>query len=392
MKNIIIMTICIFAILGIAYLLSEDKRRVNKKTVLVGTALLAGLVLFVIKTSVGAMLLEKIALGVDQLSKFGLEGVGFVFGELSTNTYIFAINVLSLLVFTSTLISVLNYVGVLPFIIKHLGGALSKILGIGKAEAICAVGNTLLGQTEAPLLTKPYLKSLNDSELFAVLVSGMGSASASILIGYSMLGIPMEYLLVAIFAVPFSTIVISKIMKPSDEGTLDNVEVSKSEAQSLFDAISMGCQDGLNLALNVGASLIAFVGLIALINGFLGLFGVSLSSILGFILTPLAWIFNIPASEVSTFASLMGTKISVNEFVAFTEMSTVLDSLSPRTIAILASSMCNFGAISSIGIMLGGLSAIEPSIRPRVSKYATKALIGAILSSLLTGAFVGLFF
>lgn len=393
MWNTIVMLTCIGVLLGIAFLLSDDKKNINKRTVLVGLGLQTALTLFILKTPIGAKVLETIALGVNQIGAFGLQGVSFVFGDISNKMFVFAVNVLSLIIFTSALISVLNYLGVIPFCVKHIGGLLSKIMGTTKAETFCTVGNTVLGQTESPLLTKPYLKSMTDSELFAVVVSGMGSASASILIGYSQLGIPMQYLLIAVFSVPFTTLVISKIMKPAKpEDVAQDVDVVKSDATNIFDAISKGTVDGMTIAMGVGASLIAFIGLIALINGVLGIFGTNLSAIFGFVLTPLGWLFNIPANEVSAFASLIGTKISINEFVAFTEMSTMLDTLSPRTIAILGTAMCNFGAISSIGIVLGGLTAIEPTIRERLSKIVAKGLIGAILATLLSGAFVGLFF
>ena len=392
MVNTIIMLGCIAILLGIAFLISDDKNNINKRTVFVGLGMQLLLTIFVMKTTIGSRLLETIALGVDKIGSFGLEGVSFVFGDLSNNMFVFAINVLALIVFTSAFIGVMNYLGVIPFFVKHVGGLLSKLLGTSKAESFVAIGNTVLGQTESPLLTKPYLKEMNDSELFATIVSGMGSASASILIGYSMLGIPMKYLLIAIFSVPFTTLVIAKIMKPNKQVNNQEVEVVKSQATNLFDAISRGTSDGMMIALNVGASLIAFIGLIAVLNGILGIFGTNLSGIFGVILMPLGWLFNIPASEVSTFASLIGTKISVNEFVAFTDMSAVLNTLSPRTIAILGTAMCNFGAISSIGIVLGGLTAVEPTIRERLSKLVAKGLVGAILSTLLAGAFVGLLF
>ncbi|MGL5383312.1 MAG: NupC/NupG family nucleoside CNT transporter [Culicoidibacterales bacterium] len=393
--NILIMVLCIVVILAVAYAFSSDRKAIMLKTVGVGLVAQIVLTVFVLKTTVGANFLELIAMAVNKVADYGLEGVGFVFGDLSSTMFVFAINVLSLIIFMSALISVLYYLGVVPFLVKYIGGAISKILGTSKPETFNAVASTVLGQTESPLLIQPYLDKLTQSELFAVMVSGMGSASASILVGYAMLGIPMEYLLIALFTVPFSTLVIAKIIMPASKEELEqeeHVEIVKSDAKNLFDAIGQGTTNGLYLALNVGASLIAFIGLIAIVNGILGVFGQDLSSVLGFLFTPLGWLFNIPADEINIFASLIGTKLSINEFVAFNQMSTQLEQLSPRTIAILATTLCNFANLSSIGIMLGGFTAIAPSRRNDVARLGLKALLAATLSSFLTGAIVGLFF
>ena len=249
-----------------------------------------------------------------------------------------------------------------------------------------------MGQTESPLMIKPFFKGLSESELFSVMVAGMGSASFAILVGYSAMGIPMEYLLIAVFTSMFSSLIIAKIMKPNTTKDDENVEVVKSDASNIFDAIGQGTMDGLNMVLAIMASLIAFVGLIALVNGILGLVGTSLTEILTIVFTPVAWLFNIPKADVSAFASLLGTKLTVNEFVAFTSMSEIVNTLNPRTVAILAVALCNFANFSSIGIQLGGLSSIAPEQRPNIAKLGLKALIGATLATLLSGAIVGLVF
>ncbi|MGL4624900.1 MAG: NupC/NupG family nucleoside CNT transporter [Culicoidibacterales bacterium] len=393
--NILIMLLCIVVILAVAYALSSNRKAIMLKTVVVGLISQMLLTVFVLKTPIGAKILEMIAMAVNQVAEYGLEGVSFVFGDLSSTMFVFAINVLGLIVFMSALISVLYYLGIVPVMVKYVGGGIAKLLGTSKPETFNAVANTVLGQTESPLLIKPYLDKLTQSELFAVMVSGMGSASASILVGYAMLGIPMEFLLIALFTVPFSTLIMAKIMMPATKEELEQeeeVEIVKSDAKNIFDAIGQGTTNGLYLALNVGASLIAFIGLIAIVNGVLGIFGQDLSSVLGFLFTPLGWLFNIPSEEITVFASLIGTKLSINEFVAFNQMGEQLAQLSPRTIAILATVLCNFANISSIGIMLGGFTALAPNRREDVARLGFKALIAATLSSFLTGAIVGLFF
>lgn len=384
-----IMTICL--ILGVAFLLSDSKSNINKRTVLVGLGLQSLLTVFVLKTPIGSKILETIALGIQNVANFGLEGVNFVWGDL-TGMNVFFVNVLALIIFMSALIAVLQYVGVIPFLVRTIGGLLAKALGTNKAETFNAVANTILGQTESPLMIKPYFAKLSESELFAVMVAGMGSASASILIGYSAMGIPMKYLIIAVFTSMFSSLIIAKIMKPNTRKDDENVEIVKSSATNLFDAIGIGTMDGLNMVLAIMASLVAFVGLIAVVNGFLGLFNTDLTSILSILFTPVAWLFNIPKADVQAFASLLGTKLTVNEFVAFTSMGEIINTMNPRTVAILAVALCNFANFSSIGIQLGGLSSIAPEQRPNIAKLGLKALIGATLATLLSGAIVGLMF
>ena len=391
MFNILIMLVTICLILGIAFLLSDNKSNINKRTVLVGLTLQGLLTLFVLKTPIGAKILETIALNIQNVANFGLEGVSFVWGDL-TGMNVFFVNVLCLIIFMSALIAVLQHLGVIPFLVKHLGGFLAKVLGTNKAETFNAVANLIMGQTESPLMIKPFFKGLSESELFSVMVSGMGSASFAILVGYSAMGIPMKYLLIAVFTSMFSSLIIAKIMKPNTTKDDENVEVVKSDASNIFDAIGQGTMDGLNMVLAIMASLIAFVGLIALVNGILGLVGTSLTEILTIVFTPVAWLFNIPKADVSAFASLLGTKLTVNEFVAFTSMSELVNTMNPRTVAILAVSLCNFANFSSIGIQLGGLSSIAPEQRPNIAKLGLKALIGATLATLLSGALVGLMF
>ena len=389
--NILFSLIALVCLIGVAYILSTDKKRIKLQTVIMGLVLQAILIFFVIKVPVGQVILEKLALGVDSVVQMGMEGVDFVFGGISDG-YVFAINVLSLIVFTSALISVLYFLKIIPFLVKYVGKAIARLMGTTDVETFSAVANSFLGGTEAPLVIKPYLPKLTTSELFAVMVGGFGSASASILAGYSMMGIDMKYLLIAVFTVPFSTLMISKIMIPETEvSQTENAEVTASEADTLFEAISEGTGNGLGLALNVGASLIAFVGLIAVVNAFLGLFNTTLSQLFGYLFLPVAYLFNIPSSEAFTFASLIGTKLSINEFVAYTEMVDVMGGVSPRTIAILSVVLCNFANFSVIGIQVGGFAAFAPSRKKEVAKLGFKALICGTISTLTTGAVLGIF-
>ena len=389
--NIIFSLVAIVSLLALAFILSTDKKKIQLQTVIMGLLLQAILIFFVIKVPVGQFLLEKLSLSVNQLIQMGMEGVDFVFGGISEG-YVFAINVLSLIVFTSALISVLYFLKVIPFLVKYVGKFIARLMKTTEVETFCAVSNSFLSGTEAPLVIKPYLPKLTKSELFAVMVGGFGSASASILGGYSMMGIDMKYLLIAVFTVPFSTLMISKMMLPETEiSKTVNVEIVESESETLFEAISEGTSNGLGLALNVGASLIAFVGLIAIVNAFLGLFGVNLSTLFGYIFLPVAYLFHIPSSEAFTFASLIGTKLSINEFVAYEEMVNVMNMLSPRTIAILSVVLCNFANFSVIGIQVGAFASLAPERKGEVATLGIKALICGTISTLITGAILGIF-
>ena len=389
--NILFSILALVCLLGIAFILSTDKKSIIVQTVVMGLLLQIILIFFVIKVPVGQVILENLAMGVNSIVQMGMEGVNFVFGGIS-DSYVFAINVLSLIVFTSALISVLYFLKVIPFLVKYVGKSVAKLMGTTDVETFAAVGNCFLSGTESPLLIKPYLPKLTKSELFAVMVGGFGSASASILAGYALMGIDMRYLLIAVFTVPFSTLMVSKIMVPETEQSLtENAEVSGSESDSLFEAISEGTGNGLGLALNVGASLIAFVGLIAVINAFLGLFDTNLSQLFGYVFLPFAYLFHVPSNEAFTFATLVGTKFGINEFVAYGDMVNVMGALSPRTNAILAVVLCNFANISSIGIQVGGFNSFAPTRKKEVAKLGFKALICGTIATLTTGAILGMF-
>jgi CNT family concentrative nucleoside transporter len=392
MTNIIFSILSVAIILAIGFALSKNKKAIKLRPIISGLAVQILLMAFVLKVPIGVKILKAAALGVQKVVNFGNEGLNFVFGDLSKG-FVFAINVLALIIFVSALISLLQHIGVIPFLVKYVGKGISKLFGTTQAETFNAVGNIVLGQTEAPLLIKPYIKDLTESELFAVMVAGMGSASASILVGYNAMGIPMEYLLIAIFISPLSSLMMAKLMIPeTEESKTANADVEKSSAVNIFDAIGEGTYNGLMLALNVGAMLIAFIGLVAMINALLGLMGLNLSKVLGYAFYPLGILFGIPSGEVMTFASAIGTKFAVNEFVAFLNLKDSLHAISPRTLAILSVALCNFANFASIGIQLGGFNAFAPERKSDVARLGVRALIAATLATLISGALIGMFF
>ena len=393
MINVLSGLMTLAVILGLSYIISENKKAINWRTVVAGLAGQFVLIFFVVKVPLGQKILQALALGVNNVIQMGMEGVKFVFGDLATGPMIFAISVLSLIVFTSALISVLYFLKVIPFLVRIVGTAIAKYMGTGKVETFSTVGNAFLSGTEAPLLIKPYISKLTKSELFTVMCGGFGSASGAILAGYSMMGIDMKYLLIAVFTVPFSCLMISKMFIPeTEESQVADGVIEKSQHDNIFSAIAEGANTGKDLAISVGACLIAFVGIVAVLNGILGLCGTSLNEILGRLLSPVGHLLSIPRSEVQTFSSLIGIKTAVNEFSAYSTMMQVAHNLSPRTIAILSVILCNFANFSVIGIQIGGFSIFAPERKDEVAKMGLKALLVGLFATLSTGAIVGMLF
>lgn len=394
--NCIIGIIFVFLV---AFLISNNKKKINWKTVIIGFLIQFIFAFAALKWSVGKYILSRISLGVQSVIDYAKEGISFIFGSLSNDGSIFAVNVLGVIIFISALVSVLYYLGVMQFVIKLIGGGLSKLLGTSKLETISSAANIFLGQTEAPLLIKPYVEKLTESELFTVMVGGLASVSGSILVGYSLLGIPIEYLVSASFMSAPAGLIISKIIIPEirEAKVNEEIEMVKDDSSNIVDAASKGAIDGLGLVLNIAAILLAFVALIALINGIIGLIGglfgidnLSLQSILGYIFAPIATIIGVPMKESVIAGSLIGQKIILNEFVAFTSLSEIMSTLSAKTIAVVTFSLCGFANISSIAILIGGIGGMAPSRKHDIARLGWKAVLGGTLANLLSATIAGL--
>lgn len=334
---------------------------------------------------------------------YGDDGIGFLFGGLSDPSqslgFIFAFKVLPVIIFFSSFISVLYYLRVMPVVVKFLGGGIQKILGTSHAESLSATANIFVGLTEAPLAIKPYLSRMTRSELFAVMVGGMASIAGSVLAGYAAMGIEIKYLLAACFMAAPSGLLFAKLLIPETETANNSTlpEDPNNKPANVFDAAAGGASEGMKLALNVGAMLLAFVGLIALLNGMLGWVGglcgydaLSLQLILGWLFSPVAWLLGIPWDQATVGGSFIGQKLVVNEFVAFIEFGTVRDALSTRTQAIITFALCGFANFSSIAILLGGLGSLVPSRRPEIAQLGMKAVLAGTLANLSSAAIAGM--
>ena len=395
--KILINLLGIAVVMGIMYLLSSSKKNIPYKTVLKAFLIQVLIAFVLVKFPLGRLVIEKISAVVTQVLSYGAEGIAFVFGSLgdasSPTGSIFGIQTLGNIIFISALVGGLYYLGILGFIVKIIGTIVGKLLGTSKVESFVAVANMFLGQTESPILVSKYLRSMTESEIMVVLISGMGSMSATIIGGYVALGIPMEYILIASALVPFGSIVISKILLPELEEAENIEDVSidrKGDNENLIGAIAEGAMNGLQSALAIGASLIAIIGLVALVNGILSVFGITLQQIFSYIFSPIGFLMGLDGGEILRAGQLLGEKLVLNEFVAFQTLGQVINSLDYRTGLVMAISLCGFANISSMGICISGISALCPDKRRVLSKLAFKAMIGGFAVSVLSSMIVGL--
>lgn len=313
---------------------------------------------------------------------------------------IFAFQVLTIIIFISSLVAVLYYLGVMQIVVRIIGGGLAKLLGTSQVETLSAAANIFLGQTEAPLLIRPYISRLSTSELFTVMVGGLASVSGSVLVGYNLMGVPLEYLIAASFMAAPAGLIMSKIIMPEKENLNpdESITFNKDESVNVVDAAARGASDGLQLALNIGAMLLAFISIIALINGIIGwignLFGNpnwSMESILGYVFYPLAVVIGTPFKDALTAGSLIGQKLILNEFVAFSRFGPIMEFLTQKSVAIITFALCGFANISSMAILIGGLGGMEPKRKDEVAKLGFKAIIAGTLANLLSATLAGMF-
>lgn len=389
----------IFVVLGIAFLFSNKKKAIKLRTILGGLAIQISFAFIVLKWEAGKEALQWFTLRVQDVINFANEGISFLFGSLADSDQfgsIFAFHVLPIIIFFSALISVLYYLGIMQWFIKIIGGSLSKLLGTSKTESMSAAANIFVGQTEAPLVIRPFLEKMTQSELFAVMTGGLASVAGSVLVGYSLLGVPLEYLLAASFMAAPAGLIMAKMMMPETEEAKisDDIQLEKdTETVNVIDAAAKGASDGLKLALNVGAMLLAFIALIALINGILGIFGgITLEQILGYVFAPFAFAVGVPWSEAIQAGSFIGQKLVLNEFVAYASFAPEIGVLSEKTTLIVSFALCGFANLSSLAILLGGLGGMAPSRRNDIAKLGLKAVLAGTLASLLSAAVAGMFF
>jgi CNT family concentrative nucleoside transporter len=394
----------IVVILGIAVAFSSNRKAINLRVVGAALALQAAIAAFVLYFDYGRIMIDSLSSGVLAVIGFSKDGINMVFGPLADADVVgfsFAINVLPIIIFFSALMSVMYHLRIMEWIVKLVGGALHKIIGTGAVESMNAAANIFVGQTEAPLVVRPYLKNLTEPQMFAVMVSGLASIAGTVLAGYVLMGAELKYLLAAAFMAAPGGLLMAKIVMPDDEvvppGGHEKLIMEPSHHKNVILAAASGTTDGLRLAANIGAMLIAFVALIALFNGLVGgLFslvgieGITLQFILGKIFQPLMYLLSVPWAEAEAAGALFGEKLILNEFVAFSHLNDYLAGMSPRTVAIATFSLCGFANLSSIAILLGGLGVLVPEKRDLIGQLGIKAVLAASLSNLMSAALAGI--
>lgn len=394
----------IATIVALAALMSTNRKAVNRRTVLIAFAIqttIAALILFV---PAGSVVLDTIVQGVQRVINYGNDGIAFVFGANIKESlgFTIAFNVLPVIVFFAALMSVLYYLGIMQRVVGFFGGGLHRLLQTSHVESVSAVSNIFVGHTDAPLVVRPYLAKMTQSELFAVMTGGCATIAGAVMMGYANMGIELKYLITASFMAAPGGLLIAKIMMPETDEPVTEIGVDASdedEPVNIFEAIGNGAMTGLRVAVSVGAMLIAFVALIYMINGMLtgvgswfGIESLTLQWLLGQVLAPVAFLLGVPWSEAAQAGSLIGQKFVINEFYAYVSFLEVKDGLSEYTQLVVTFALCGFANLSSIAILLGGLGAVVPSRRHDIARLGLKAVIGGTLVNLMNASLAGLFF
>jgi CNT family concentrative nucleoside transporter len=403
MEKLIISLVGITVIFAIAYLLSENRKSINVRIIIAAFFLQFLIAYFVLTLNLGKLIIEKLSDGARYIIDFSQEGVAFVFGPLA-NEWSFAINALPVVIFLSALTAVLYHLRVMQFFVSQIGGLIKKILGTNTIESMNAAANIFLGMDSSPLAVKPYLSKITDAQMFAIMVSGLASVAGTVLLAYAQMGAQLEYLLAACFMSAPGGLMMAKIIFPddtqqvslSDDLSMDSME---SPHTNIIMAAAVGASDGVKLAVSIAAMLIAFVALIALTNSLfvglgslIGIEGLTMQKILGWVFSPIMFLLNIPWDEAQAAGALFGEKLILNEFVAFSHLNEYLSGMSEKTTVIVTFALCGFANFASIGILMGSLGILMPEKKEFIARYGLKAVLAGSLANLMSAAFAGLLF
>ncbi len=386
------------AILAVCVLFSKHRSAVKPSLILWGLGLQFLFAFLVLKTGFGRVF-DALSAGVSALLHYSEAGSRFVFGDkLGANTpefgVIFAFQVLPIIIFTASLFSILYYFGVMQVFVKGMAVLMQRVMGASGAEATNVAASVFMGQTEAPLTIKPFLAGMTESELFTIMVSGMAHVSGAVMGAYVLLAhVDAKHLLTAVIMTAPATIMLAKVLipetgRPATAGAV-RIEVEKPGA-NVIDAAARGAGDGLHLALNVGGMLIAFVALIAMINGILGNFHISLEQIFGFVFAPVAWLLGVPFHDCASIGNLLGTRLALNEFIAFQKLGPMKPALEARSFTIATYALCGFANFSSIAIQIGGIGALAPTRKSDVARLGLRAVAAGTMANFMTACIAGM--
>jgi CNT family concentrative nucleoside transporter len=400
----------LLVMLGLAYLFSTDRRAIKLKTVAWGLGLQIGLAFLVIYWTLGQRLFFRAGAAVTRLLDYSYQGSEFVFGELgkqqSSLGFIFAFQVLPAIIFIAALFALLYYLGIMQVVIRGAAWLMQRIMGASGAESLNVAASIFMGQTEAPLTIRPFLPDLTPSELMTVMTSGMAHVSGGIMVAYIAFGVEARHLLTAVIMTAPGTLLVSKMLVPetAEPKTMGVVRMDHVEKDSNFlAAIARGTGEGLSMAINVGAMLIAFIALIWLANGILGgahnwfgghgisWFPASLQQVFGWVFAPVAFIIGVPWRDCVQIGNLLGTRMVVNELVAFSFLGPMRGALDPRSFTIATFALCGFANFSSIGIQIGGIGALAPNQKSQLAKFGIRAMLAGTMANLMSASIVGIF-
>ena len=385
----------IIVVIGLLWLLSWNRRAIDWKLVIKAVVIQFILAFFIIKVPVGQTILTVASDAISAVVNCGKDGLAFVFGDLadSSKMSVFFVQSLGGVIFVSALVELLYYLGVLGFVVKWLGKAVGKVMGSTAVESFVAVANVFLGQTSAPVLVSKYIKNMTDSEVMVVLVSGMGSMEVSILAAYAGMGIPMEYLLIASVLVPVGSILVAKMILPETEAavSIDDIKMdNKGQNSNVIDAVVSGASTGMSMVISIASSLVAIIGLVALINLILGFVNLSLETIFSYVFAPFGFLMGLDVENAMKEGMLLGQKLALNEFVAFDTLGSFINSLDSRVAMVASISLAGFANLGSMGICVGGIGVLCPEKRPTLSKLVLKAMLGGMLLSILSAIICGI--
>ena len=389
---------------GLAYLFSTDRKAIRLKTVLWGLGLQVSFAFFVLRFEIGRNIFQTAGFYVNKLLSYSYVGSEFVFGEIgkkvSSMGFSFAFQVLPTIIFIAAFFALLYHIGVMQLIIRIAAWIMTRVMGASGAESLNVAASIFMGQTEAPLTIRPFLNKLTKSELMVVMTSGMAHVSGGIMAAYIAFGIEAKHLLTAVIMTAPGTLLMAKMLVPETEQALTAGKVQMPEMEkepNVLGAISRGTIDGLHLALNVAAMLVTFLALLALLNAMMGWghahlawFPSSLQQVFGWIFAPVAWVIGIPWKECGAMGNLLGTRMVINELVAFQQLGAIKSTLDPRTFTIATFALCGFANFSSIGIQIGGIGALAPEQRGQLAKFGIRAMLAGTMANLMSASIVGM--
>ena len=400
----------LIVILTIAYALSTNRRAIDRRTVAWGLSLQIVFALIVLKTSVGRLVFQKLAAVINHLLDFAFVGSSFVFGPLGSKTVwpeimtkvlgpegaqygvIFAFQVLPTIIFIAALFAILYYFGVMQVVVRAFAIMMRRVMRASGAESLNVAASIFMGQTEAPLTIRPFIPRMTESELMTIMTAGMAHISGGIMAAYILFGIKAEHLLTAVIMTAPGTLMMAKMFVPETQvpetmGTV-KLEVERTDV-NVIDAAGRGTGEGLQLALNVGAMLISFLALIALVNAILGFAHLSLEQIFGWVFSPIAWAMGVPWKDAATVGNLLGTRMALNEFVAYSKLGPMQGTIDPKSFTIATFALCGFANFSSIGIQIGGIGALAPSRRHDLARLGLRAMLAGTLANFVTATIAG---